>query len=102
MNATLPDAPQTSLKRGDLFGVPLGRMGWFASLLMALSVGFLSFFLLCFFAIITILFLNTAAHLNIDYADSYKFVALPAGSVIMVCSLFYMAFLWLRRRLSAE
>ncbi|MHB1023025.1 MAG: hypothetical protein ACYC46_15025 [Acidobacteriaceae bacterium] len=100
MDAISQDAPQTSSKRGNLFGIPLGEMGWFASLLMALSAGFLSFFLVCFFAIIGILIINTATHQNINYADSYKFVALPAGSVVMVFSLFYMAYLWLRRKIA--
>lgn len=102
MNTTSQNVPQTSLKRGNLLGIPLGEMGWFASLLMAISAGFLAFFLACFFAIIGILILNTATHQAINFADSYKFIALPIGGVVMVFSLFYMAYLWLHRKVSGR
>ena len=47
---------------GYLFGVPLGNLGWFASLLMAVASGFMAFFAATFCAIVFILVYNSALH----------------------------------------
>jgi len=47
---------------GYLFGVPLGDLGWFTSLLMSFALGFAAFFAATFCAILGVLFYNTATH----------------------------------------
>ena len=89
-------APRTS-GAGSLFGVPLGDLGWFGSLLIGVASGFLAFFASTFCAIVVIMVWNTALHSNIDFADSYKFVGLPIGSVVMACALGYLGTLWIKR-----
>lgn len=81
----------------NLFGIPLDQLGWFACLLISFASGFLAFFLTCFFAIFGILIYNSATHSAIDFADSYKYVALPVGLLVLVSSLGYLGFLWTRR-----
>ena len=69
---------------------------------MSLSLGFLSFFATCFVAILSILFYNGIGHHNIDFADSYLYVALPVGLVVLAVSLITLLGQWLRRKLSGN
>jgi hypothetical protein len=84
---------------GYLFGVPLGDLGWFASLLMSFAIGFAAFFAATFFAIFGVLIYNTATHHAVDFALTYRFVGLPVGAVVLVLALAYLGTLWVRRQL---
>src|ERR1700751_2307892 len=84
---------------GYLFGVPLGGLGWFASLLMSFAVAFAAFFAATFFAIFGVLIYNTATHHAVDFALTYKRVGLPVGLVVLVMALGYLGTLWVRRQL---
>ncbi len=99
MNAQQQNLPQGGNPRaeGTFFGVPLGDFGFFTSLLMALGVGFLSFFLFTFLAIVGITIYNGMGH-RVDYAESYKYISFPAGCVVMAISLVFFGRLWLRRK----
>ena len=81
---------------GYLFGVPVGDLGWFASLLMGLATGMVGFFLATFVGIVSILFWNAGGH-HADYAWSYLRVGLPVGATLGVLALGYLATLWARR-----
>ena len=80
---------------GYLFGVPLGNLGWFASLLMAVASGFMAFFAATFCAIVFILVYNSALHGAI--ALSYRRVGLPAGLLVLAIALGYLGMLWCKR-----
>ncbi len=82
-----------------LFGVPIGELGWFASLLMGAATGFAAFFAATFLGIVTILLVNTAGHRSLDFALSYRRVGLPVGLVVLVTAWSYLGTLWLRRQL---
>jgi hypothetical protein len=84
---------------GRFFGVPLGDLGLFTSILMAFTVGFLSFFLFTFLAIVGLMIYNGMGH-QVDLADSYKYISFPAACVVLVASLIFFGTLWLRRKLS--
>jgi hypothetical protein len=88
--------PQT-LGAGYLFGVPLGELGWFGSLLIGVASGFMAFFASTFCAIVFILIYNTAAHANIDFALSYRRVGFPIGVIVMASARGYLGMLWLKR-----
>ena len=90
---------QNSRTEGKFFGVPLGDLGFFTSLLMACAVGFLSFFLFTFLAIVGIMIYNGMGH-QVDYAESYKYISFPAGCIVLALSLLFFARLWLRRKFS--
>jgi hypothetical protein len=81
-----PATPRT-FAAGYVFGVPLGNLGWFASLLMAVA----------FCAIVFILIYNSATHRVLDFALSYRRVGLPIGLVVMAIALCTLGSLWLRR-----
>lgn len=82
-----------------LFGVPVGGFGVFLSLLLACVAAVMSFFLFTFLGIIGIAIYNGVGH-RVDYADSYRFFALPAGCLILIVSLIFFGSLWLRQRFS--
>jgi hypothetical protein len=78
-------------------GDRISGFGFIASLLMAVSLGVAAFFATCFLAIFGILFYNVAGH-HVDFANSYKFFALPAGAGVLAISLVVFLSLWLRRK----
>ncbi|WP_158794279.1 hypothetical protein [Granulicella sp. L60] len=84
---------------GYLFGVPLGDLGWFTSLLMSFALGFAAFFAATFCAIVGGLFYSTATHHTIDFALTYKRVGLPVGVFVLMVTLGYLGRLWVRRQM---
>jgi hypothetical protein len=88
--------------RGRVFGIPLGELGLFSSLLMAFSFGFLVFFATCFVAILSLLFYNSAGHHSVNMADSYRYFALPAGLVALAFALVVLLGLWVRRKVAGR
>jgi hypothetical protein len=84
--------------KGVLFGVPVGDLGWFASLLMGTAAGFAAFFATTFVSIISLLIFNTVSGRAIDYAYTYKRVGLPVGLVVLGVAYGYLARLWITRQ----
>ncbi len=86
----------TVSRRGMLFGVPLGDLGWFASLVMGLATGFAAFFAATFLGILTLLILNTVG-IHADYTLAYRRIGLPVGLFVGVLALGYLGTMWARR-----
>jgi hypothetical protein len=84
---------------GFLFGIPLGDLGWFTSLVMSFALGFAAFFAATFFAIFGVLIYNAVTHHAVDFALTYKRVGLPVGVLVLVVTLGYLGTLWVRRQL---
>jgi hypothetical protein len=95
-------APARRFGSGYLFGVPMGDLGWFATLLMSFAMGFAAFFAATFFAIFGVLIYNTATHNAIDFSLTYRRVGLPVGVLVLVVSLAYLGSLWVRRQMRRE
>ena len=89
-------APRT-IAAGYLFGVPLGDLGWFGSLLIAVASGFVAFFASTFCAIVALLIYNTYTHAAIDYSLTYRRVGLPIGLAVMAVAFTYLGALWIKR-----
>ena len=96
-----PISPRT-FGSGYLFGIPLGDLGWFTSLVMSFALGFAAFFAATFFAIFGVLIYNTATHHTVDFALTYKRIGLPVGVVLLVMALGYLGTLWVRRQLRSS
>jgi hypothetical protein len=96
LNGT-PAAPR-AFGSGYLFGVPLGDLGLFATLLMSFAVGFAAFFAATFCAIITLLFYKVATGHMPDFTLTYKWVGLPVGIVVLILTLGYLGTLWVKRK----
>ena len=80
-----------------LFGIPIGGLGWFQTMLMGTAAGFAAFFAGTFLGIVGILVANGAGHAGVDYSYAYKRVGLPIGLVVLVASVGFLAVLRLRR-----
>ena len=92
-----PGVPGRVNGPGTLFGVPVGDLGWFASLLMGTATGFAAFFAATFVGIISILVYNSSSRNKIDFSYSYLRVGLPVGLLVLVIALAYLGTLWIRR-----
>ena len=92
----------TQPNQGKFLGIPLGNFGLFATLLLALSLGFITFFGACFLAIFSILIYNSAGHHSVNFADSYRYIGLPAGLIVLAVSLVVLLGFWLRRKLGGQ
>jgi hypothetical protein len=84
-------------REGVLFGIPLGDLGWFSSLLMGLATGFAAFFLTTFVSIMSLLVYRIASGRNPDFAIAYRDVGFPVGVVVLVAALSYLSVLYARR-----
>ncbi|HEY0795657.1 MAG TPA: hypothetical protein VGD64_07730 [Acidisarcina sp.] len=94
--------PQSSDSSGRLFGIRLGDFGLFATLLLSFALAFASFFAVTFVSIFAILIYNTAGHHAVDFADAYKFIALPVGLVMLAVSFATLGFFWVRRKVRGD
>jgi hypothetical protein len=83
-----------------VLGIPLGDLGLFPSLFLALAFGFVAFFASCFLAIVSLLVWNTATHGHISYADTYRYVALPTGLAALAMGTVLVTGSWVRRKLA--
>jgi hypothetical protein len=84
-----------------LFGVPFGDFGLFASLLIAVALGFMTFFGVTFLSIFGLMIYNLRGH-DVPLDMSYKFIALPAGIFVLIVCLAAMFAIWLRRKVTAR
>lgn len=100
MSLSAASAAATPSPRGPrIFGIPFGDFGLFASVLLSLALGFMTFFGVTFLSIFAILIYNNATHHVIDLSHGYKYVAFPAGLVVLFGSLVTLGTVWMRRRL---
>ncbi len=84
---------------GYLFGIPLGDLGLFTTLVMSVAVGFAAFFAATFCAIISLLFYKAVEGHTPDFTLTYKWVGLPVGIAVLVLTLAYLGTLWIKRKL---
>ena len=94
--ASLNDV-ERARRDGVLFGIPLGDLGWFSSLLMGLATGMAAFFAATFCAIFVLLIYKGAAHQTPDFSLAYRRAGLPVGAVVMALALSYLGVQWARR-----
>jgi hypothetical protein len=97
--APQPDAARSSFR---LFGIPFGDFGLFASMLIALALGFMAFFGVTFLSIFGLVIYNRSGGHNVPLDMSYKFIALPAGIFVFIVCLAAMCAIWLRRKVTAR
>ena len=85
-----------------LFGVPVGEFGFFASVLVSVTAGFLTFFLMNFLSILGVSIYKGVTGSTISLAVSYKYIAFPAGVLVLVVALVFLLTVWMRRKIRAN
>jgi hypothetical protein len=92
-----------SLQHGSggarVLGFPLEGFGFFTSLLLSFAAAFFTFFATTFIAIFSLLIWNAGASHKIDFADTYRYVGLPAGILMLIIALPYFGTLWIKAKL---
>ncbi len=91
-------AAQIGPRRGTFFGLPLQGFGLLASLLLSFAAGFLAFFGSTCIAIFVLLAWNLGGRHAVNYADSYLYVGVPLGLLVLVFALGLFLTLWVRAR----
>jgi hypothetical protein len=89
-------------RSGRFLGFPLEGFGFFTSLLLALSSGFFTFFLVTAVSIFGLLIWNQAMHHTVNYANSYLFFGFPSAVVVWVVALVVFGTLWIRAKITAK
>jgi hypothetical protein len=84
---------------GSFLGFPLAGFSLFQSLLLSLAAAFLTFFLATFLAIFALLIWNGIGGHTVNYADTYLYIGLPAGIIVLLVALPVFGTLWLRARI---
>lgn len=77
-------------------GFPLEGFGLFTSLLLTLSSGVLTFWLMTGVGIFGLLIWNQGLHHHVNYADSYLYVGLPSAIIVLVIASILFGALWAR------
>jgi hypothetical protein len=94
--AEIPLASRT-FGAGYLFGVPVGDLGWFGTLLVSFASGFAAFFASTFLGIVSLLIVDMVTHRTPDFAISYRLIGLPVGLLVLTAALLYLGSLWIKR-----
>lgn len=95
--ASQQQAVSPAPKTGIFLGIPLGDLGWFASLLMGAATGFIAFFATTFLGIVGIMIYNSTTHSNVSYALSYQRGGLIVGVVTLLAAWGFLGSLWVKR-----
>jgi hypothetical protein len=85
-----------------VWGIPVGGFGFFASILIAIALGFITFFGATFLSIFGLMIYNRAGGHHVTLDTAYKFIALPAGIFMLIVSLAVLLGIWLHRKLTAH
>ena len=98
MTAISATTPSTT----RIFGMRAGDFGLFASTLIAVALGFITFFGVTFLSIFGLLIYNGVGHHHVTLDTSYKMIALPVGIAMLVISYVVLLGIWLRRKLTGR
>ena len=87
-----------SAHAGRILGFPLEGFSLFQSLLLSVASAFLTFFATTCIAIFVLLAWNVFGGHSVSYVDTYRYVGLPAGLLVLIVSLPVFLTLWLRAK----
>jgi hypothetical protein len=82
-----------------VLGFPLEGFGLFTSLLLSFAAAFFTFFATTCISIFALLAWNLIGGHKVDFADTYLYVGLPAGVLVLLVALPFFGTLWVRAKL---
>lgn len=92
-------APMPRPAGRTIFGFPLEGFGLFSCLLLSFASALTTFCLTTMLAIFSLLVWNVGLHHSIDFADTYRYVGLPASLAVLAIALPTFLTLWVRAKL---
>lgn len=95
--STTTTSPATGKK---FLGFPLKGFGFFTSILLTFASGFLAFFAATTLAIFGFLIWNLFSGHRPNYANTYLYVGLPAGLLVLFIAAIVFGTLWVRATFS--
>lgn len=84
---------------GSFLGFPLEGFGLFISLLLTLATGFFTFFATTFLAIVGLMIWNIVLGHSVNFEDTYLYVGLPAGLLMLGVAGVVFGTLWIKSKL---
>jgi hypothetical protein len=83
----------------SILGFPLEGFSFFQSLLLSFASAFFTFFSTTCIAIFSLLAWNVIGGHTVNYADTYRYVGLPAGLLVLAIALPLFGTLWVRAKM---
>ena len=84
---------------GRVLGFPLEGFSLFQSLLLSFAAAFFTFFATTCASIFALLAWNLLGSHSVNFADTYRYVGLPTGLLVLLLALPYFMMLWVRTKL---
>jgi hypothetical protein len=81
-----------------VLGIPLEGFSLFQSLLLAVASAFLTFFATTCVSIFALLAWNVFGGHTVSYVDTYRYIGLPAGALVLLIALPFFLVLWVRAK----
>jgi hypothetical protein len=81
-----------------VLGIPLEGFSLFQSLLLAVASAFLTFFATTCVSIFALLAWNVFGGHTVSYVDTYRYIGLPAGALVLLIALPFFLLLWVRAK----
>lgn len=94
----MPSAPSQLPGGKTVLGFPLRGFGLFTSLLLSFASALLTFCITTMIAIFSLLVWNLGGKHSVDFADSYRYIGLPASLVVLAIALPFFLVLWIRAK----
>lgn len=82
----------------SVLGFPLEGFSLFQSLLLAVASAFLTFFATTCVSIFALLAWNVFGGHTVSYVDTYRYIGLPAGVLVLLVALPFFLVLWVRAK----
>lgn len=82
-----------------VLGFPLEGFSLFQSLLLAFAAAFLTFFATTCVSIFTLLGWNVLGGHSVSYVDTYRYIGLPAGVLVLLVAIPFFLALWVRAKM---
>jgi hypothetical protein len=92
---TAPNALLEGKTGKTVLGFPLRGFGLFTSLLLSFASALFAFCLTTMVAIFSLLIWNLGFKHTVDFADSYRYVGLPAALLVLIVALPFFGVLWI-------
>jgi hypothetical protein len=84
---------------GKILGFPLKGFSLFQGMLLSVAACLLAFWVATGISIFALLFWNLLGKHSVNFADTYRYIGLPAGLIALAVSVPFFIYVWFRGKL---